>query len=112
MSKVGNPSWQKGQSGNPGGRTKKEHRIKKLALARCAWALRRLGEIAAQNEDLKSAVSACMGILAYGIGKPVQSIDISAKDGSLADMFRAAVRSANGMTPEAPEEPGERTSTH
>lgn len=112
MSKVGNPAWQKGTSGNPGGRTNRYYGLKKLAEIKCPGALRRLAQIMNQDDDLKAACSAAMGILAYGMGKPVQAIDISAKDGSLADMFRAAVRSANGMTPEAPEEPGERTSTH
>lgn len=105
-------SWKRGQSGNPGGRTKKEIRIKDLALKKCPAALRRLIEIANQNTDLRAAYSACMGILAYGIGKPPQPIDLSAKDGSLAEMFKNAVRSANGMTPEAPEEPGVERATH
>ena len=110
--KVGNPGWQKGQSGNPGGRRKADYRIKDLALKKCPWALERLEEIASQNADLRAAHAACMGILAYGVGKPTQPIDLSAKDGSLAQMFRNAVRSANGMMPEAPEEPGVDRATH
>jgi hypothetical protein len=109
---MANPGWVKGQSGNPGGRRKADYKMRDLALAKCPWALERLKKLASQNVDLRAAVAACMGILAYGVGKPVQSVDISAKDGSLAEMFRAAVRSANGMTAEAPEETGRSSPTH
>lgn len=107
-----NGSWKPGQSGNPGGRTKGYGRIRDLALKKCPAILKRLEKIASQDDDLRAAVAACMGIMAYGMGKPVQSVDLSARDGSLAEMFRAAVRSANGLSAEAPEETGASSSTH
>lgn len=107
-----NGSWKPGQSGNPGGRPKAHGRIRDLALKKCPAILKRLEEIASQDDDLRAAVAACMGIMAYGVGKPVQQVDLSARDGSLAEMFRAAVMSANGIITEAPEETGRSAATH
>lgn len=109
---MANPKWVRGQSGNPGGRRKQDYTMRDLALAKCPWALKRLEQIAKQSVDLRAAYQATMGILAYGVGKPLQPIDLSNTDGTLAEMFKSAVRSANGMTPEAPEEPGVDRSTH
>lgn len=107
-------SWKKGVSGNPGGRKRypEGDRVKELALKKCPWALQRLEQLARQNDDLRSAVAATMGILAYGLGKPMQQVDLSNKDGSLADIFRRAVLTANGITAEAPEDAGRSGTTH
>lgn len=104
MSKPGNPGWQKGQSGNPGGRSKQDYRIKELARAKCESALKRLEQISKQNEDLRSAVAATMGILAYGIGKPTQQIDLTNSDGSMSQAWLAAVKAADSDAPQ-PEAP-------
>jgi hypothetical protein len=83
-------AWKPGQSGNPGGRTKQEVTIKELAQKKCPAALKRLEQISNQNEDLRSAVAATMGILAYGIGKPSQQIDLTNSDGTLSSAWAAA----------------------
>jgi hypothetical protein len=109
---MANPKWVKGQSGNPGGRRKQDYRIRELAQQYTMEALATLRSIMKKSIDDRARVAAANAILDRGYGKPAQAIDLSAKDGSLADMFRNAVRSANGMTPEAPEEPGVDRSTH
>jgi hypothetical protein len=99
--KVGNPGWKKGQSGNPGGRRKQDYTFRDLAHARCPAALKRLVEISKQSEDLRAAYSACMGILAYGVGKPIQPVDLTNSDGSLAQAWAQA---RAGMEAEASQE--------
>lgn len=104
---MANPRWVKGQSGNPGGRRKQDYRIKDLALEKCPAALKRLEEISKQNQDLRSAVAATMGILAYGIGKPVQSIDLKNTDGSLdwaSTLQKARERAAERDPAEQPKQ--------
>jgi hypothetical protein len=86
--------WKKGQSGNPGGRAKQDYQIKELARKKCPKALRILEQIA-EGDDPRAAVSACMGILAYGIGKPVQQVDLTNSDGSMSQAWLAAMRSVD-----------------
>lgn len=68
-------SWKKGQSANPGGRPKEYFATKEYARKKAKWAFDRLEEIAKQSENLGAAYQATMGLLAYGIGKPVERID-------------------------------------
>ena len=70
----GNPRFQKGQSGNPGGRPKAQHRIKELALAASEEELQILQEIARTGESEAARVAACNAILDRGLGKPVQAV--------------------------------------
>lgn len=83
-------SWKKGQSANPGGRPKEYFGTKDYARKKSEWAFKRLEEIARQNENLNAAYQATMGMLAYGIGKPVQHVDLSNTDGTLAGAWAAA----------------------
>lgn len=96
-------SWKKGQSGNPGGKRKKDYRITDLAQEYTPECLKRLREIMMQDEDLRSAVAAAMGLLAYGYGKPSQRVDLTNSDGSLAQAWAAA---REGMEAEEREEAG------
>lgn len=75
--KRGNPGWQKGTSGNPGGRRKQDYRIKDLAQEHTELALRRLAEIAENTENLGAAVAAATALLDRGWGKPAQSVDMT-----------------------------------
>lgn len=91
-------TWKKGQSANPGGRPKEYFATKDYARKKCPWAFERLEQIASQDDDLKAAYSACMGILAYGIGKPVERIDLTSSDGSMSAAWLAAMRSVDTET--------------
>lgn len=67
-------SWKPGQSGNPGGRPKADHRIKDLAKDYTDIALRTLAEIAEHGDNEGARVSAAVALLDRGWGKPAQSI--------------------------------------
>lgn len=90
LGKPGNPGWKKGQSGNPGGRRKADYRMKDLALAKCPKAMERLEQLSQQSDDLRAAVAATMGLIAYAIGKPAQSVDLTNSDGTLAGAWAKA----------------------
>lgn len=82
--------WKKGQSGNPGGKRRSEHRIKELAKQYTPECIETLVEIMQQREDMRSAVAAVTTLLAYGWGKPSQHVDLTNSDGSLASAWAAA----------------------
>ncbi len=70
--------FQKGQSGNPGGRPKEFNEIKDLARQHSRAAVERLVEWMA-SDNPKASVSAAMALLDRGYGKPVQQV--SGEDG-------------------------------
>jgi hypothetical protein len=65
-------SWQKGQSGNPGGRPKSN--VVHLARQHTAMAIDGLVELASQREDLNIAKDAMLALLDRGWGKPTQMV--------------------------------------
>jgi hypothetical protein len=90
--KPGNPRWQKGQSGNPGGRRKQDYRIKDLAQQYTDEALATLRSIMKASEDDRARVAAANAILDRGYGKPAQSVDITNSDGSMSQAWLAAMK--------------------
>ena len=69
MSRPG--TFQKGKSGNPGGRPKEVAEVKALARAHTTTAINMLVSIARSNNATDAArVSACIALLDRGWGKP------------------------------------------
>lgn len=102
--KVGNPKWkkgaggrpfEKGKSGNPGGRPKSDYRLKELAQQYTEEALQTLVEIMRTSDDDKARVSAADKIHDRGYGKPAQSVDITNSDGSMSQAWLAAMKSVD-----------------
>ncbi|MET3929569.1 HEAT repeat protein [Lysobacter sp. OAE881] len=66
-------AFQKGQSGNPGGRPKEDAEIKALARAAGPEAIDKLLELL-RGDDRRTALAAAQALLDRGFGKPAQAI--------------------------------------
>jgi hypothetical protein len=71
--------FQKGQSGNPGGRPKENQELKELARKHTKYAIERLRHWAESNEA-RASVAACTALLDRGHGKPTQAHEHGGKE--------------------------------
>lgn len=76
--------FQKGQSGNPGGRPKDDNELKKLCKAATKESYSRIAEIAQSAEDEGVRLKANTWILEYGWGRAKEQIELSGEDGGPA----------------------------
>jgi len=87
--------FQPGQSGNPGGRSKAESEIKRIAQEHGPAALEKLVQLL-NGEDQKLAMAAANALLDRGFGKPAQSVDLKAEvEATVNRIERAIVRPAD-----------------
>jgi hypothetical protein len=94
--------FEKGQSGNPGGRPKGDGEIRELAREHTEMALRTLAEIAERGENESARVAAANGLLDRGWGKP--AVPIGADDLPTVITFRMGdrdLRPPKDVTPTA-----------
>lgn len=75
-------AFQKGQSGNPGGRPKEDAEVKALARESGAEAVQKLVELM-RGDDRRTALAAAQALLDRGYGKPGQSVEHSGAVGQL-----------------------------
>jgi hypothetical protein len=68
--------FQKGKSGNPGGRPKESHEVKNLARKHTKEALERL-LFWMRDDNPKASVAATLAILDRGWGRPGQELQLS-----------------------------------
>ena len=61
--------FQKGRSGNPGGRTAIQAETRRIAKDLCPEAMNRIAEIMRQTDDVRASLIAAQTILDRGIGK-------------------------------------------
>jgi hypothetical protein len=73
--------FQPGQSGNPGGRQKKDTTIIDLARAASPEAIAKIIELAKNSSDPKIQIQACREILDRGYGKAAQAVELSGAEG-------------------------------
>ena len=64
--------FQKGQSGNPGGRPKADFAIQELARSHGPAAIETLAKIAAKGKSESAQIAASTALLDRGYGKPAQ----------------------------------------
>lgn len=73
-------AFQKGQSGNPGGRPKEDAEVKSLARASGPEAIQKLVELM-RGDDRRTALAAAQALLDRGFGKPSQAVELSGEAG-------------------------------
>jgi hypothetical protein len=66
-------SFEKGKSGNPGGRPKENAEVKRLAREHGVTAIQKLAALM-ESDDERIVVAACQTLLDRGYGKPAQAI--------------------------------------
>jgi hypothetical protein len=71
-------AFQKGQSGNPGGRPKECAEVKALAREYGPEAIAKLAELM-RGDDPRVAVASATALLDRAYGKPSQSLDVQAE---------------------------------
>lgn len=68
--------FEKGKSGNPGGRPKEDNEVKRLARTHSKAAIRRLA-FWMKSDNPKASVQAAQALLDRGYGKAAQSVEHS-----------------------------------
>lgn len=78
------PKFEKGKSGNPGGRPREDSEVKRLALQASPLAMKRLREILESDNplDTRAVIAAAREILDRAVGKPSQQMEHTGKDGA------------------------------
>ena len=76
-----------GQSGNPGGRPKDEHRVAELARSHTLEAIDTLVELMREGKDERVRGTAAQALLDRGLGKAKAEVVTSA-EGSYLDVLR------------------------
>jgi hypothetical protein len=89
--------WKKGQSGNPGGRKAIPQEILTFLREKSLWAAQKLEEMVLSEKTSEGVKYKCLElILAYGLGKPKQAVDIKgtvemAEAGSAREEIASAI---------------------
>lgn len=95
--KIGRP-WEKGQSGNPGGRPKVAADVKEEARKHTKEALDRLVHWM-RSDDPQASIRAATALLDRGCGKPTQAVEGKLTEDCIVRWMTAEEAKAAGMDP-------------
>ena len=84
-------AFEKGKSGNPGGRPKEVAEVRELAKKHGPEAIAKLVELMG-SENERTAVAACEAILNRGYGRPAQSVTLGGEEGGPPVQLDGVVR--------------------
>jgi len=73
--------FEKGKSGNPGGRPKEVGHVKELAKQHTELAIKTLAEICEHGDKSAARVAAAEALLNHAWGRPEQAVSFEDKDG-------------------------------
>ena len=83
--------FEKGKSGNPGGRPKEVAEVRELAKKHGSAAIERLVELMASDNE-RTAVAACEAVLNRGYGRPAQSMTLTGDEDKPPVQLEGVVR--------------------
>ena len=83
--------FEKGKSGNPGGRPKEVAEVRELAKNHGPAAIQRLVTLMSSDNE-RTAVAACEAILNRGYGRPAQSVTVAGEENGPPVQLEGVVR--------------------
>jgi hypothetical protein len=89
-------AFEKGQSGNPGGRPKENAEVKRLAREHGVTAIKKLAALM-DSDDERIVVAACQTLLDRGFGKPAQAIIGGDEDDPAVKVEQIIIRAVDGQ---------------
>ncbi len=87
--------FEKGKSGNPGGRPKEVAEVRELAKKHGPAAIKRLAKLMT-SENERTAVAACEAVLNRGYGRPPQSVTLGGEEDGPPIQLEGVVTFVNG----------------
>jgi hypothetical protein len=98
--------WQKGQSGNPGGRRKEDNQVKELAKQHTALALETLVNLCQNGKAESTKLAAAIALLDRGWGRPAQAIIGGDEDDPPIQLSEIVIRAVDAASNRPPEKGG------
>ncbi len=83
--------FEKGKSGNPGGRPREVAEVRELAKKHGSAAIQRLVTLMSSDNE-RTAVAACEAILNRGYGRPAQSVTVAGEEDGPPVQLEGVVR--------------------
>ena len=83
--------FEKGKSGNPGGRPREVAEVRELAKNHGPAAIQRLVTLMSSDNE-RTAVAACEAILNRGYGRPAQSVTVAGEENGPPVQLEGVVR--------------------